>query len=80
MAHQVSCALALSVNCDSTKENQDAFKAIFEEAFRKLGALAGAESHGNGNAQFYGGMDFPGGDLYLHERDIEPVRTLLGKK
>lgn len=70
MANTTSCSMAFSVNCDSTKENQDAFRAVFETAIRGMRALVGAATHDAGNAQFYGGIDFPGGDLYLKEADV----------
>ena len=74
MPRTTSCAMAFSINCDSTPENQAKFKDIFETTERKLRALAGYEPHGNTNAQFYGGNDFPDGDLYIHERDVEDTK------
>ena len=71
MPRTTSCAMALSVNCDSTPENLAKFRDIFEGAVRKLRALDGYDRHGNSNAQFYGGQDFTDGDLYLHEDDVE---------
>lgn len=79
MANTTSCSMAFSINCDSTKENQDAFRAVFETAIRGMRALAGAATHDAGNAQFYGGIDFPGGDLYLKEADVSapsPVKVI----